>query len=171
LIVCKFLLAGGSLPRAFGGYRTQLTEQFTELSELTMKRLLVPARFLLLAASLLIPSGLAVADVPEALQQRQQQLFASLAKVRGAVVGVSDGFGVGSGVVVSRDGIVLTASHVVDSGNRQRGRRQSTVRITFPDGKEYTASVLGKNRDADAAILRINDSPPDQNGFPFAEMG
>lgn len=136
-----------------------------------MKRLLVPARFLLLAASLLIPSGLAVADVPEALQQRQQQLFASLTKVRGAVVGVSDGFGVGSGVVVSRDGIVLTASHVVDSGHGQRGRRQSTVRITFPDGKEYTASVLGKNRDADAAILRINDSPPDQNGFPFAEMG
>jgi len=136
-----------------------------------MKRLLVPARFLLVMVSLLVPSGLAMADVPEALQQRQQQLFASLAKVQGAIVGVSDGFGVGSGVVVTRDGIVLTASHVVDSGRGQRGRRQGPVRITFPDGREYSATVLGKNRDADAAILRISDSPSDKNGFPFAEMG
>ena len=136
-----------------------------------MARLLMPARFLLVIISLTVPLGIVTAEVPEPLQQRQQQLFRSLAKVRGAVVGVSDGMGVGSGVVVSKDGIVLTASHVVDSGRGHRGRRQNIVQITFPDGREYSATVLGKNRDADAAVLRINDSPPTAAGFPFAEMG
>lgn len=140
-----------------------------------MKRLLIPAPFLLLLLTLLIPATSAVAGVPEVLQQRQQQLFSSLEKVRGAVVGVSDGMGVGSGVVISRDGIVLTASHVVDSARGPRGRRPGsqagTVRISFSDGREYSAAVLGKNRDADAAILKIEDAPPGDAGFPFAEMG
>lgn len=136
-----------------------------------MTRLLMPARFLLVIISLTVPLGFVTAEIPEPLQQRQQQLFQALAKVRGAIVGVSDGMGVGSGVVVSKDGIVLTASHVVDSGRGHRNRRQNIVQITFPDGREYSATVLGKNRDADAAVLRINDSPPTAAGFPFAEMG
>jgi serine protease Do len=139
-----------------------------------MMRLLVPSRFLFILLCFAYPLGYAQADVPEALQKRQQQLFQSLQKVRGAIVGVSDGLGVGSGVVVSKDGIVLTASHVVDSGRGPRGhrdRQNSAVQITFPDGQQFTAKVLGKNRDADAAILKIEDSPPTSAGFPFAEMG
>jgi serine protease Do len=140
-----------------------------------MKSPLVPVRYLLLILSLAISPEIASADVPEPLQQRQQQLFGALQKVRGAVVGVSDGMGVGSGVVISRDGIVLTASHVVDSvrGPRRvrRGPPERGVTITFPDGREYAASVLGKNRDADAAVLKIDDAPPTNAGFPFAEMG
>jgi serine protease Do len=140
-----------------------------------MKRLLVPTRFCLLLLSLAMPLGSAQADVPEPLRNRQQQLLTSLEKVRGAVVGVSDGMGVGSGVVVSRDGIILTASHVVDSGRGPRRSRRSVperdVTITFPDGRQYAATVLGKNRDADAAVLKINQSPPGNDGFPFAEMG
>ena len=133
-----------------------------------MKSLLVRARFLLLLLAIAIPAGTAVADVPEVLQQRQQQLFSALARVRGAIVGVSDGMGVGSGVVVSQDGLVLTASHVVDGGRRSR---RNNVTITFPDGNQYAATVLGKNRDADAALIRINDAPAGGGGFPFAEMG
>ena len=140
-----------------------------------MKSLLVPARFLLLLLGLAIHTGSVLADVPEQLRERQQQLSKSLEKVRGAIVGVSDGMGVGSGVVVSRDGIVLTASHVVDSGRGPRRTRRTVperdVTITFPDGRQFPATVLGKNRDADAAVLKINQSSPDSAGFPFAEMG
>jgi len=140
-----------------------------------MKSLLVPARFCLLLIGLAIHTGTALADVPEPLRARQQQLLSSLDKVRGAVVGVSDGLGVGSGVVVSREGIVLTASHVVDSGRGPRRARRNVpehdVTITFPDGRQYAAKVLGKNRDADAAVLKITQSPPGKDGFPFAEMG
>lgn len=140
-----------------------------------MKSPLVPVRCLLLVLSLAISNELATADVPEPLQQRQQQLFSALKKVRGAIVGVSDGMGVAAGVVVSRDGIVLTASHVVDSGcgprRDRRGPPERGVTITFPDGREYAASVLGKNRDADAAVLKIDDVSPTDAGFPYAEMG
>ncbi|MDA1229342.1 MAG: trypsin-like peptidase domain-containing protein [Planctomycetota bacterium] len=109
------------------------------------------------------------ADVATELQQRQTQLSTALSKVREAIVGVSDGRGVGSGVIVSADGIVLTASHVVTSPNRRSRNEQAT--ITMADGRQYQATVLGKDRDADAAILRINHLPADSAGFPFAEMG
>ena len=114
-------------------------------------------------------AAIQASDVPDALQQRQVQLSAALKKVREAVVGVSDGMGVGSGVIVSSDGIVLTASHVVASRNRRSKNEPAT--ITMADGRQFAATVLGKDRDADAALLRINELPSDKSGFPFAEMG
>ena len=114
------------------------------------------------------PVPVPAAEVPPSLETRQQQLFAAVAKVSGAVVGVADGSGVGSGVVIKPDGLVLTASHVVDAGRRRSDR---PVTITFPDGSEYQAKVLGKNRDADAALLKIIESPRGGDSFPFAEMG
>ena len=116
----------------------------------------------------------ATVDIPAELQQRQAALNAAISSVRGAVVGVSDGLGVGSGVVVSPDGIVLTASHVVDSPTRGRLRSSDMnkrITITFPDGSEHRAEVLGKNRNADAAMLRITQPRDDGKPFPFAEMG
>ncbi|MBL8817713.1 MAG: trypsin-like peptidase domain-containing protein [Planctomyces sp.] len=121
-------------------------------------------------AVLFLTQAIGLADVPPVLAERQAQLDESLRKVRGAVVGVSDGFGVGSGVVVSADGIVLTAAHVVDSGRRRRFRSEG-ITITFPDGSEYSAKVLGKNRDSDAAMLKITESWRNSGPFPHAELG
>ncbi len=123
-----------------------------------------------LLASITMSSGeIVAAGVPDELQQRQVQLSTALKNVRAAVVGVSDGMGVGSGVIVSADGIVLTASHVVTSPNRRSRNEPAT--ITMADGREFAATVLGKDRDSDAAVLRINELPGDKSGFPFAEMG
>ncbi len=123
-----------------------------------------------LLASMTVFSQLATAaDAASDLQQRQAQLSTSLRKVREAVVGVSDGLGVGSGVIVSADGIVLTASHVVTTRNKRS--RNEAATITMADGRQYAATVLGKDRDSDAAVLRINNLPRDNGSFPFAEMG
>ena len=54
--------------------------------------------------------------------------------------------GLGSGVVIAHDGLVLTNSHVV-AGARQ-------VRMAFPDGGEAGAEVIGDDRDTDLALLR-----------------
>ncbi|MFO0976558.1 MAG: trypsin-like peptidase domain-containing protein [Planctomycetaceae bacterium] len=128
---------------------------------------------LLISAAPAASAGLP-ADAPEALKERQTQLMKAVEKVRGAVVGVSDGMGFGSGVVVTGDGIVLTASHVVDQqrrfGNRRRGNDRP-ITITFPDGSEYRAVLLGKNADADAAVIRITESWRNGPEFPHAEMG
>jgi serine protease Do len=115
------------------------------------------------------------AEVPAALQERQQQLLQAIEKVQGSVVGVADGMGVGSGVIVSGDGLVLTASHVVENGRRGSRRRGGIparpVTIFFPDGSQYQAEVLGRNADADAAMLKISEPPRGLDEFPHAKLG
>ncbi|MFM7058628.1 MAG: S1C family serine protease [Planctomycetota bacterium] len=142
-----------------------------------MKRVVNPGRLLpivLLCMVFNVPAS--ASEVPQPLQDRQQQLFQSVEKVRGCVVGVADGMGVGSGVIVSREGLVLTASHVVEN-SRRGGRRRGPgiparpVMILFPDGSQYQAEVLGRNADADAALLRISEPARGGDGFPFAPMG
>ncbi|MCP4785403.1 MAG: PDZ domain-containing protein [Fuerstiella sp.] len=102
------------------------------------------------------------------LKARQSQLDKALDKVSPALVAVEDGYGAGSGVVVSADGVVLTASHVVNS--RRRGS-SSRLRVRFPDGSDYRAEIMGMNRSVDAAMLRIIDRPRNGESFPHVDLG
>lgn len=56
--------------------------------------------------------------------------------------------GIGSGFIVSRDGIILTNAHVVD------GASNVTVKLT--DKREFTAKVIGIDKPSDVAVLKIN---------------
>ena len=54
----------------------------------------------------------------------------------------------GSGVIVSPDGYILTANHVVDEADE--------VKVSIADNKkEYTAKVIGKDQGTDIAVLKI----------------
>jgi S1-C subfamily serine protease len=66
--------------------------------------------------------------------------------------------GVGSGVVISPDGLVLTNSHVMQ-GSRE-------ARLTLSDGRAVTARVLGDDPDTDLALLRAT-----VDGLPYARLG
>lgn len=55
--------------------------------------------------------------------------------------------GLGSGVIVDADGIVLTNEHVV--------REAQKVSITLPDGRQFPAEVLGGSPAYDLAVLRV----------------
>ncbi|HEY2969841.1 MAG TPA: DegQ family serine endoprotease [Casimicrobiaceae bacterium] len=55
--------------------------------------------------------------------------------------------GVGSGFIVSADGVILTNAHVVD------GADELTVKLT--DKREFTAKVLGVDKTTDIAVLKI----------------
>jgi len=67
--------------------------------------------------------------------------------------------GVGSGVVIAGDGLVLTNSHVVGGAAR--------ARLSFADGNSREARVLGDDPDTDLALLRC-DLPA---GIPSARLG
>lgn len=72
------------------------------------------------------------------------------------VSGGSDGLtktgrGLGSGVLISDDGKILTAAHVVQVTDR--------VAVEFKDGKKYPAKVISSSPPADVALLRLEKSP------------
>src|SRR5215471_9617747 len=55
--------------------------------------------------------------------------------------------GLGSGVIVSPEGYILTNNHVVDSA--------SEVRVTLSDRREFKARVVGADPKTDIAVLKI----------------
>jgi S1-C subfamily serine protease len=70
------------------------------------------------------------------------------AKVGGDVGGEG---GLGSGVVVSEAGDILTANHVVEGA--------SSIDVTFADGTKSGASVVSSEPEHDIAVIRA-DQPP-----------
>jgi len=55
--------------------------------------------------------------------------------------------GYGSGFIVSSDGLVVTNSHVVESGDY--------IKVVLSDGTEYDAAIQGRDYDSDVAVLKI----------------
>ncbi|MBV8792931.1 MAG: trypsin-like peptidase domain-containing protein, partial [Pseudolabrys sp.] len=72
--------------------------------------------------------------------------------------------GMGSGVVISPDGLVLTNAHVVMAGGRTPAKE---LRLSDIDGHITQARLLGIDPDTDLALLRA-DAP---RHFPFAPLG
>ena len=72
------------------------------------------------------------------------------------VVSVGPG---GSGTVVSQDGLILTANHVLDADS-------ATTKIYFVDGRVLEANVLERSKRLDVAVLRIPVNRP----IPFVEL-
>jgi S1-C subfamily serine protease len=66
--------------------------------------------------------------------------------------------GGGSGVVFTPDGFVLTNHHVVERGG--------PIMVTLPDGRRATADLVGRDPDADLAVIRMGS-----DGLPWAQFG
>lgn len=90
------------------------------------------------------------AKVSEVSQNRLPATVALLSEVTGAS---------GSGVVTSKDGLVLTAAHVVQGAEK--------VLVVFPDGKQVQGRVLGANYSKDIAMVKIQGKGP----WPHAPLG
>ncbi len=55
--------------------------------------------------------------------------------------------GLGSGVIISRDGVVLTNHHVVE--------KATEIRVTTADDREFDAELVGSDEKSDLAVLRL----------------
>ena len=106
---------------------------------------------ILIILSVGLLSRLHAEDSLDDLLRIEARVQAAVSKVMQSVVAVTDGQGSGSGVIVSPDGLVLTAGHVMASPY-QRG-----YEITFPDGSVAKAKPLGKNLNVDAGMVQISE--------------
>jgi len=56
--------------------------------------------------------------------------------------------GIGSGVIVTRDGYILTNNHVVEEADE--------LKVALTDGREFTAKVVGRDPKSDVAVIKID---------------
>jgi Do/DeqQ family serine protease len=57
--------------------------------------------------------------------------------------------GLGSGVIVSGDGYILTNNHVVEAADE--------IEVALNDGRKFGAKVVGADPESDLAVVRINN--------------
>lgn len=119
----------------------------------------------LVAASVLAGCVSGPSDFREVVREAKDAVFPSLVYVRVITEGSSGGKlekaqASGSGVIISEDGEFLTNHHVVD--------RASRIRCQLTDGAMYDATVVGKDKDLDVALLKL--SAPTGSVFPVAKL-
>jgi serine protease Do len=137
-----------------------------------MRRRAHPTRLLL---SLFLVSQLAAA---QASNPRRTPLVVAIERVSPAVVNISaestvreaDPFfglffggerqaqSLGSGLIIDRNGVVVTNAHVIEGASR--------ITVTLLDGREIEADLLGADRDADLAVLKVKAT-----GLPAIPLG
>jgi serine protease Do len=66
--------------------------------------------------------------------------------------------GVGSGVIITADGYIVTNNHVIENSEK--------VTVTLNDKREFTAKVVGTDHSTDLALLKI-----DAKDLPFITFG
>jgi serine protease Do len=67
----------------------------------------------------------------------------------------------GSAVIVSEDGVMLTNNHVVEHADE--------VRVALWDGRELTADIVGTDPLSDLAVLKIKGEPKDLRPITFGD--
>jgi len=101
-------------------------------------------------------------DELRTMQEHMQRLSK---KVIPAVVGIRLKNGMGSGVIISADGYILSAGHVT-------GRSNKSATVLLPDGRKFSATTLGANHRVDAGLLKISDDEIDSdNPLPYVPTG
>ncbi len=66
--------------------------------------------------------------------------------------------GIGSGVIISSDGYLITNNHVIDGSDQ--------IVVTLNDKREFDAKIIGRDRNTDIALLKI-----EAQNLPFLEYG
>lgn len=103
-------------------------------------------------------------SLPARAAEAADSVRRSVVRVQSLPAGAADaeakGVEIGSGVVIVDDGTILTALHVV--------RRADRIVVTFYDGSESDAVLLGTRPDHDLAVIRAKQIPDD---LPPATLG
>lgn len=100
----------------------------------------------------------------EELKAIQAQVRAVTEHVTPVTVSLAVGAASGSGVIVSEDGLILTAGHVI------AGPPGRPLTVIMPDGKRYKGKVLGFDAKIDSGMAVLTDKPDGGGKWPYAEI-
>jgi serine protease Do len=126
------------------------------------------SKFCSVAATIFIAllASLAAADPPSLadLKKAQEQTREHLDQMIAATVGIHLEDSSGSGVIVSEDGYILTAAHVIMIPG-------DIFEIELSDGRKVKAKSLGMDHEWDAGLakIQVNDKQPAEK-WPHAKM-
>ena len=110
----------------------------------------------------------------EEVEEENKTITQVLEKINECVVGISklknpgstvflengsSQLGLGTGMLVTENGYILTNEHV-------SGSKYSSCYVTLPSGKNYTANVVWSDSDIDLAIIKIN-----AKNLPYVTLG
>ncbi|HMP18530.1 MAG TPA: trypsin-like peptidase domain-containing protein, partial [Gemmatales bacterium] len=98
----------------------------------------------------------------ESIRELEQKTISLVPSLVEATVGLTimGGMGAGSGVVVSEDGLILSAGHVVPDPGKE-------MIVHFSDGRRVKAKALGSDRYIDAGLAQIVE----KGKYPYVKMG
>jgi serine protease Do len=96
----------------------------------------------------------------EDLRLMQEHVRKISERLQKATVGVQVGAAQGSGVIINKEGYVLTAAHVSGQPKRQ-------VLFQLYDGRKLFGETLGLDRGTDGGLMKITEG----KDFPYLEMG
>jgi serine protease Do len=90
----------------------------------------------------------------------EKQVRTVVEKVLPCTVAIQVGSAMGSGIIVTEDGYVLTAGHV-------SGKPDRDATVFLPDGKRIKAKTLGADFGADSGLVKITE----EGSWPHIDMG
>ena len=101
-------------------------------------------------------------------------ISAAAAKIDPSVVTITVRSGssgdIGSGVVLDRDGHILTNDHVVAAAAASGQQQAGSITVTFENGKTASATVVGTSDTNDLAVIKV-DRVDDLTPATFAKSG
>lgn len=89
-----------------------------------------------------------VSDIVEKCKDSVVEITTESASSGNSIFGQYVSQGAGSGVIISKDGYIVTNNHVVSGA--------TSLKVTTTDGTEYDASVVGKDSQTDLAVIKVN---------------
>ena len=111
-----------------------------------------------LRASQATPATAQLVSDPGGLTQDEATIIRVAREITPTVVSVTQPQGAGSGIIVSRDGVVLTNAHVVGESR--------TVDVGLADGRTLRGQVVGRDPTIDVAVVRVS-----AQNLPTAPLG
>jgi len=99
---------------------------------------------------------LATPDNPEASTSRFTKVAAAVANSVVTIRVISDeDLSLGSGVVIDGRGYIITNNHVISQAAQDPGKHK--ISVVFNDGTEVPASLVGRDRKTDIAVLKVDN--------------